>query len=281
MNNCTILGVSHQKRELVDFYMLREQGQPAINFIHFSNPVVVILDGKPHLTEKNACIIYSPGYRQEYRGHTTSFRNDYITFLVDDLDFVSRFGLPENEIFYVSEPDRITQILEWISWAVADKTEPHGEDIYEAIVSLFRTLQEVKVQINPSFVRMEATKQRFIALRDEMRKNPQNWDVDKMSRFVWLTRSRFSVLYKKFFNISPKADLNVMRINYAKQKLCETDETVTDIASLCGYESVEHFIRLFYRREKLTPLKYRQRHLESSSPRQKYMNDITSKEVPV
>ena len=269
MNNYSILGVSHQKREPADFYMLREHGQPAINFIHFSNPVVVILNNKPHLTEKNACIIYSAGHRQEYRSHTSGFRNDYITFWVDDANFVSRFGLPENKIFYVNEPDRITNILEWVSWAVADKTEPHGEDIYDAIVSLFQTLKEVIIQSSPAFDRMEATKQRFIALRDEMRENPQIWDVDKMSRYVWLTRSRFSVLYKKFFGISPKADLTEIRMSRAKQKLRETDETVVCIASSCGYDSIEHFIRLFHRREKLTPLKYRQKHNQDAANWQK------------
>ena len=260
MSYYNILGVSHQKRETVSFYMLREHGQPAINFIHFSDPVVIILDGKPFLTENDACIIYSPGFRQEYKSHSSGFRNDYITFQVEDEDFVSRFDLPQNEIFYINEPDRVTHIISWISWAAIDKTEPHGDDIYEAIVSLFRTLEEIKVKSTPTFARTMATKQRFIALRDEMRKSPANWDVEKMSHYVWLTRSRFSTLYKKFFGTTPKADLIGMKMKLAKQKLVETDETVVNIAIACGYDSVEHFIRLFCRMEKVTPLKYRQAH---------------------
>jgi len=255
-----ILGVSHRKHELNNFYMLREKGQQAFNFVHFTRPVVIVLDGVEHLTDNNACILYSPGHRQEYKSHNGLLINDYITFQIDELDFPARFNLPENEIFYVHKGDEITNRLEWISWAVADKTEPHGADIDDAVMELFAILPKLRIDNHPSLKRMFETKQRFVALRNEMRKAPQNWSVEQMAKQVWLTRSRFSVLYQEFFNISPNADLMNMKTELAKTLLKTTDEPISNISQMCGYASVEYFIRMFNERVKKTPLQYRKAH---------------------
>ena len=257
MPNINILGASHQKRESADFYMLREKGQPAINFIHFTSPVVIAIDQVEHVTEKNACILYSPGARQEYRANGESFRNDYITFQIDDADFLEQFDLPRNRIFYINEAEKVTEQLEWIAWAAADKTEPHGADIYEAIVKLFATIEKNQKKETPIFNRLAETKQRFLVLREEMKKNPAKWNVEKMAQSVWLTRSRFSVVYHDFFGVSPNADLINFKMDLAKKLLETTNKQVPTIAKICGYSSCEHFIRIFSKTTGTTPLKHR------------------------
>jgi len=262
MQTIDVLGVSHQKREPQNYHNLRENGQPAFNFVHFILPALIILDGKEYYTSENACIIYSPGHRQEYKSYNGAFLNNYLTFHVDDPDFIARFNLPENEIFYIQNGDNITFILEFISWAVADKTEPHGDDILKRIYKLFETLSMQCIDSNPSLKRVYENRQRFIGLRDDMRCNPAGWTVAKMARKVWLTQSRFSVLYADFFKISPNADLMNMKIEYAKKLLKTTNEPISAIAKICGYTSVEYFIRLFNKCENKTPLQYRKAHKE-------------------
>jgi len=237
--------------------MLREEGQPAVNFIHFISPVVIVIDGTPHLVGKSACIVYTPGHRQEYMANGSSFKNDYITVQVDDPDFLPRYGIPANEIFYIRDAHEITHRLEWISWAAADKTEPHGKDIDEAITDVFATLGKLRIESDPQFNRLMATKQRFIALRDEMRKDPGAWNVEKMSQKVWLTRSRFSVLYNEFFGIPPNAELISFKIEHAKHLLATTNKLIAEIAASCGHKSVEHFTRIFTKRVGETPTQFR------------------------
>jgi AraC family transcriptional regulator of arabinose operon len=257
MSKFNILGVSHQKREPANFHWLRENGLPAILFLHFIVPAVVILDEVSHIVEKSGCILYTPGHRQEYKAHNGKFKNDYLTIQVDVPDFLARFGLPENEIFYIRNGDEITHKLEWIAWAVVDKTEPHGQDIDDAIIDLFTTLARLRIVNDPNFNRTMATKQRFIVLRDEMRQNPRQWNVEKMSQKVWLTRSRFSVLYNEFFGISPNADLINFKLEHAKHLLTTTKEPISAVANMCGHTSVEHFTRVFAKTVGETPLQYR------------------------
>ena len=259
MGKFNIIGVSHQKREPAHFHMYREHGQPAINFLHFISPALVILDGVSYVVEKSACIIYTPGHVQDYKAYSGSFKNDYLTVQVDDPDFLARFGLPENEIFYIKDADEVTHKLEWIAWAAVDKTEPHGQDIEDAIMDLFSTLARLRIVNDPNFNRLMATKQRFITLRDSMRKNPGIWNIEKMAQKVWLTRSRFTVLYNEFFNISPSVDLLNIKIKHAKKLLETTNISVADISAMCGYASVEHFIRIFNKHVSYTPLQYRKK----------------------
>jgi len=252
-----ILGVAHQKRQDINFHMVRENGQTGILFLQFLSPAIVTIDNKDIRVDENACIIYPPGTRHDYRACDDTYKNDYITVEVNDADFLTRFGLPENEIFYIKNGDEITHILEWIAWAVADKTEPHGQDIVDAVANLFSSLARLRIGESSSFTRLMATKQRFVALRDQMRKDPTGWDVEKMAKQVWLTRSRFSVLYNQFFNISPNADLIKIKIEHAKRLLITTNEPISVVAKMCGHSSVEHFIRVFSKTVGKTPLQYR------------------------
>ena len=252
-----IWGAAHRKHEYEDYRCLREQGQAAYNFVHFHTPVIVVMDGEEIITENNACILYTPGNRQEYRPYGNLLLNDYLTFTTSDKAFMSRHGLPENRVFYLQSGAEITRRLEWISWAAIDKTEPHGDDITEAIMELFSVLSDLWIDKNPASKRLFETKQRFTALRSDMRKDPSHWTVDEMARRVWLTRSRFSVLYNEFFGISPNADLINMRIEQAKNLLETTNRSVAEISHICGYCSVEYFIRVFNRRMGKTPLQYR------------------------
>ena len=258
MLQINIWGCAHRKHE-PDYHLVREEGQQAINFVHFILPARVVTGGKEYVVKEDSCIIYTPGQRQEYKNHNEILLNNYITFQVNDPDFIGRFGLPENELFAISCGKEVTTIMEWLAWAMVDKTEPHGEDIVLQVVELFRTLAMLYVNDSASKQRWLNTKQRFITIRDEMRRNPKGWTVDKMASQVWLARSRFTVLYNNFFGIPPNSDLINIRVEYAKRLLTETDLLISEIAIECGYESVEYFIRMFKTITKKTPLQYRKR----------------------
>lgn len=259
MSNIDVLNVSHHKRE-VDFYCADNPGGFGLNiylFIHFISPAVVVIDNNEHVTNKGACIIYTPGQKQEYRHCNGIFINDFLIYKVDDPHFAARYGLPQNEIFYVANSDEITRQMEVITYTVTDRLVDRSEETKQHVHKMFETLSDLYVENKPGSKRMFETRQRFISLRDEIRISPGDWTVDKMAKRVWLTRSRFSVLYNDFFNMSPNADLVSIRIEHAKKLLETTDMPIADISVVCGYSSVEHFIRIFNKYVKRTPLQYR------------------------
>ena len=259
MTNITVLNVSHRKSEPNNFHQIIEKGfgSQVYLFVHFIKPAIVFLDGEEHFADNNACIIYTPGERQEYKHYNGTFVNDFLIFQVDDPFFASRYELPENEIFYIANGDEITWLLETITYTVIDKLIDRSQQTQMHLKRLFEALSNSYVENTPHLKRNFEIKQRFIALRDEMRQNPKGWSVDVMAKRVWFTRSRFTVLYKGFFGVSPNADLTCIRVEHAKKLLVSTDMPVTEVSDACGYKSVEHFIRTFDKQAKTTPLQYR------------------------
>ncbi|MCL2360662.1 MAG: helix-turn-helix transcriptional regulator [Defluviitaleaceae bacterium] len=259
MANITVLNVSHHKQE-IDFYHANNPtgfGPEIYLFIHFILPAVVVIDGVEHITDEGACIIYSPGQKQEYRHHDGTFMNDFLIFNVDDPCFIARYGLPENEIFYVANPCEITRQLEIITYTLVDKIVDRSSETQGHLQNLFDNLANSYVENKPRLKRMFEIRQRFMALREDVRANPREWTVSQMAKQVWFTRSRFTVLYNQLFKTSPNADLMNIRVQYAKNLLKTTDLSVADISAACGYSSVEHFIRIFNKLAKRTPLQYR------------------------
>lgn len=82
------------------------------------------------------------------------------------------------------------------------------------------------------------------------------WTVDSMAAYANLSPSRFCELYSKFFKISPKKDLQNVRIQRAKDLLKNSDFSVKEIAEMIGYDNEYYFIRKFKQVTGKTPGKY-------------------------
>ena len=257
----TVLNVAHRKHEPNSFVYIRENGfgPDAYLFVHFIKPAIVTLDGVDHFADSDACIIYPPCVRQEYRHHNGVFLNDFIIFKTDDRNFVARYGLPENEIFYVSEGQEISNIMQTIAYTITDKTIDRSGQTPGFVNKLFETTSRLCIDNSTNLKRAFELKKRFISLRDEVRADPKGWTVAKMAKHVWLTRSWFAVLYADFFSISPSNDLIGAKIARAKELLESTDLQVAEISEQCGYANVGHFIRTFSKVTKSTPLQYRKK----------------------
>ena len=263
----TILNVAHRKHEPNTFTYLREKGfGPEVYlFVHFIKPAILTIDGVDHFADNDACIIFSPEQRQEYRHHNGVFLNDFIIIKTDDHNFFARFGLPENEIFYISNGHEISNIMEIITYTVTDRTEDRSDQTEQYVTKLFETVSASCIDNNTNLKRTHEIKKRFIAMRDEVRKNPGGWTVTKMAKRVWLTRSWFAVLYADFFDTSPSSDLIGMKISHAKKLLETTDLPVAEVATQCGYTNVGHFIRTFSKTANATPLQYRKKKAKKDS----------------
>ncbi|MCY9663031.1 AraC family transcriptional regulator [Paenibacillus chondroitinus] len=68
-----------------------------------------------------------------------------------------------------------------------------------------------------------------------------------------LSISRFSMVFKQRYGISPHQYLMNMRVNHAKELLTHTDLSQESIASYCGFADLHHFSKTFKKRTGLTP----------------------------
>lgn len=88
--------------------------------------------------------------------------------------------------------------------------------------------------------------------------NSHDWTVAAAAKYVGLSESRFSTLYKKIFGTTFMSDVIRNRIQGALDLLKNTDASVTEIAREAGYEDVAFFHRQFKKQMGVTPRKYRE-----------------------
>lgn len=72
-----------------------------------------------------------------------------------------------------------------------------------------------------------------------------------------LSRSYFSINFKKLTGVNFHECVRKERMKAAKQLLKDTNKTVLDISQLVGYEDVNYFNKVFLDEEKITPTAYR------------------------
>ncbi|MCC5856023.1 MAG: AraC family transcriptional regulator [Idiomarina sp.] len=87
-----------------------------------------------------------------------------------------------------------------------------------------------------------------------------DWSVDSMAALAYLSRSAFADRCQKLLSMSPKAIVDTLRMQRARQLLIHSQQTLDQIAEALGYQSATAFIRFFKQREACAPGEYRNRH---------------------
>lgn len=81
--------------------------------------------------------------------------------------------------------------------------------------------------------------------------------LDFLSQKFGISKYHLAREFKRYIGTPPNEYLILIRINHAKELLKYSDLTVEQIAYSCGFHHVSHFISLFKKHEKNTPLQYR------------------------
>lgn len=72
--------------------------------------------------------------------------------------------------------------------------------------------------------------------------------------------------FKKRLNITPTEFINSLRLNYAKNLLMNSDESIIDIAMEAGFGNLSHFYHLFRKQYNISPSDFRKKYQESIIP---------------
>lgn len=83
-------------------------------------------------------------------------------------------------------------------------------------------------------------------------------NLEEAAAHFGYSKSRFSHIFNGYFDCSLIDYINGLRSRHALKLLQETDNTVTDIALSCGFDSTRTFYRAFYRAFGCTPGEYRE-----------------------
>ena len=252
-------GAFYRKTEQSGFRIKFVEGTKEWVLLHFYNPMVITLGDKRIETQANACILYQPGTPQIYWGRDGEFENDYIRFNPEDESFFNDFQIPFDEVFYVTDEEIIRREMQDITYFLTERWENHDHELLDRLCKVMSNLQVNRLFPTQKTKRESENRYRLNQLRKEVQANPEKWTVDLMADSFFLTRSHFSVLYKKTFGVTPQADIHFFLNEKALHLLNTTDLTVQEISQQCGYNECENFIRAFRKANSISPLQYRKK----------------------
>ncbi|WP_462153882.1 helix-turn-helix transcriptional regulator [Pseudoalteromonas piscicida] len=81
--------------------------------------------------------------------------------------------------------------------------------------------------------------------------------LSDLARQVNLSEFHFCRTFKESTTYTPQEYVTKIRLEYAKEKLSYSDNSLIDVAFSCGFNSQSHFGRLFVKAFGVSPAKYR------------------------
>ncbi len=250
----------HLKRQEIGFFIDRQPLKVNV-FLHFINPISLVYNGKLVKLSANCCYIGTCGTPLYYTAEHISMLHNFVHFKITDISKLEELGLPLNTPFYTNMQDDITKTIEQIEYTLGANAAYSNqimkpELMFEELLSRLAFEKQKDVGVG-GYDR----ERNFDNLRTQIYIDPSEWNVEKMSDYVHLTRSHFSIKYKQMFGVSPNTDINMASMLVAGKLLSTTSLTVKDISSSLGYKSTTYFIKLFKSHYGTTPDAYRKNNL--------------------
>ncbi|MEG2582970.1 MAG: AraC family transcriptional regulator [Oscillospiraceae bacterium] len=255
-----VKSIKYNGTEKVGFALDRPKGAETFLFLHFKTCVKFTLHNEVIEVFPHTCIILSPDTAHKIEVTECELVHDWVHFIPGDAENFINFGLPLDTLFYPSSTQFITSIFKECEEELLNREAYWKEMASNMLESVFITLRRQllleETHGNDSYVLEHISN--FKKLRLKIYSDVEkDLDIEEMAAEVSLSRSRFSILYKKIFNVSPKQDLINARIERGKHLLLSSKMTVEQIAEMCGYTNVYHFIRQFKKVSGVSPGAYR------------------------
>ena len=163
--------------------------------------------------------------------------------------------------------------------AVAKKIRACFEDLYKDSIrsdkfsefsnkaNLIKILCEISRMPSGAFVKTPLSKNDLLMQDaiDYIKKHlEEDINLSSVSEHFAFSKEYFSTIFKTSTGFGFNEYLNQMRVAKASHLLTETNKSVTEISSLCGFNDSNYFSAVFKKIIGTTPLKYRQSHKISS-----------------
>ncbi len=238
-----------------NFAVNRPAGSGDYLFLLVKTPASFRLQGKEITAEKNSVIIYNKKTPQIYGADHCSYTNDFIHF---DAELEPQLrNLPLDTLFVLPSIKQTGKILKDIYLEFISNNEKREESMELLLKLLFIKLSEL-VAYKPQNSVLYGYYDALLNLRSLIYRHPEErWTVARLAHQVSLSPSHFQRLYKNTFGVTCISDVIACKMEYAKASLAATGGTVREIASLCGYDNEEHFMRQFKQEVGITPTQYR------------------------
>lgn len=252
-----IIKAGYSYHEPSSFSVNRPCGSGDYVLIVLRSASYFVLNGKHQIVPENSVIIYQKGTPQHYGSIDDQFVNDWIHFVPSksDLNRIREIGIPFDTILPLYDTAPLSLLIKNLLYENISKNKNKENSIrlyFDMILYKISDLLSVPISTDKDFF------QSLSSLRNKIYLNPSlDWKIEEICDNMNFSRSYIQHSYKHYFEESIQDSVTNSRVEHAKHLLSNTDTKVSHIATLCGYHSDVHFIRIFKSRVGLTPFAYR------------------------
>ena len=258
------LGV-HWVRKL-GFTVDRPHGLDQYLLLRFYTPMLVRTAAGLVHGESGDCLLYEPTFPQWFTGRGGGYTDDWVHITGPAMpELVGRYRVPVNRLFRPEEVEFFPRILRAIERELY-RRELFWQHSVQMLVEtlLLRLGRLANEQEHLDFTAAELARAEVLrSVRMQVHERlEERWTVASMAQVAHLSPSRFAVLYKKLFGLSPIDDLVETRLARARILLTNAAMSVGEAAAQTGFGSLSYFSRLFHRRVDCAPRDFYRRHLQ-------------------
>ena len=252
----------HAWPEAKGFVIHRPKGIQEYTFLRFHGSVRLLVNGQIVTTSPGACIFYGVNTPQWFES-PEPLVHDWMHMTGPVEESLRAVGLELNTLYLPVNGQFVTAILREMEFEILANPDKNTEltqlKYRELLIKLSRAVsgEYGDGQLKPS------VKNHLRQVRSRIfTKLGHDWTVKEMAELAYVSPSRFHTVYRAAFGISPMDDLIHARVDTAKNRLCNSNESVSRLASDLGYKNVTHFCRQFKKITGMTPVEFRKTQAE-------------------
>lgn len=215
------------------------------------------------VADSGTCVLYTPGHpRYLYCAPGwNELRNNFIHFKASDdarmLEKVQNYQIPVNTFFRLRKNNPVLSTLSELIYEHS-VDQPNRDEMIDHLIEvlLIQIARNTIPWDAPEDITQSRNFRTLESLRKEMYASPErDWSVKGMASSAFLSENRFILLYRRFFDTTPRQDLMRARILKAKSFM-NKDSAIRDIALSCGFKNEYYFSNAFKKMVGMSPSQY-------------------------
>lgn len=228
----------------------------------FRTQAMVFTKQGPMRAEPGTCLVKTPEFSERIsvpKKGSEAVISDWL-YLHSNMEFKSNLNqleIPVNTLIFGNREDLLERDIKRILDEKRKELPYYERAIHIQVEALLIKLARAAKQSQiASYERKYESE--LISLRSYIYDHLEEpWSLEMMAQRLNISQSRFSIVYKQFFQTSPVKDLNRMRIEKAKVLLLSTPMKMEEIAQISGFKNEYYFSKVFKKMEGIPPGKYR------------------------
>lgn len=194
------------------------------------------------------CLVFDISFLRKERSIANSFLNNIITFQ------------KEIQVLYTQDNREIMTVLENIFRTIREKKKGYEMKLFGLLYYFLGLIEENNLFSNPVNID-SSNKRKILQIKKVLSLIHQRYMYDltleDLSSSLDMNTNYFCKFFKSLTGTSPMEYLTCYRLECAKEKLKETDLSVTEIAYDCGFNDSSYFTKVFKKyNDNLTPSKF-------------------------